>query len=61
MGDCREKETGFVLCGTFVHSTDDDPMIVIENHCLGVVDGKVGLSHGFLDYVNRSTIPRGAT
>ena len=41
MEDCREKQEGFVLCGTFVHSTDEEPMVVLENHCLGVVDGKV--------------------
>ena len=40
MADCREHAK-FVLCGTFVHSTDDDPMVVLENQCLGVVDGKV--------------------
>lgn len=41
MEDCTEKKKGFVLCGTFVHSTEDDPMVVLENHSLGVVGGKI--------------------
>lgn len=31
----------FVICGTLVHSTEEDPMAILKDKCLGVKDGKV--------------------
>jgi len=31
----------FVICGNLVHATDDDPMVVMQDKCLGVKDNKV--------------------
>lgn len=31
----------FVICGTFAHSTDTEPLVILENFSIGVSDGKV--------------------
>ncbi|OWF53676.1 guanine deaminase-like [Mizuhopecten yessoensis] len=31
----------FAVVGTFVHSSDKEPLITLQNHCLGVANGKI--------------------
>ena len=50
MGDNREIPRDIVFCGTLVHATDEDPMVLLENHCLGVVDGKVCAAFSYIFY-----------
>ncbi|XP_052784467.1 guanine deaminase-like [Mya arenaria] len=34
-------ETGFVMCGALVHSTDAEPLEIMQHKCIGVKEGKI--------------------
>ena len=47
------KQTNFVICGTFVHATEQEPMVILEDHCMGIIDGKVSYFVYFLQFLSR--------